>query len=223
MIKGYNATPHSHLSDEAPKDVESYLHLRFELRQKAVKDDVHNTKVNTKIQDKLTEQGAFRTLVPGSQFKRRDQPRYDNKVHPVASQIGNLTKDGDGIFYLSKLLLAVPAQSRAVETMQFARGGSARVQTAKRQALQPYANALVGKLQERNNISTADASKFLRTQPGFNEAIRKVSTFGEFIRLFPEVFTLVVGSAAGGASRVRLAQVRRRITGKQPTPNLIVI
>ena len=221
VIKGYNATPHSHLSDEAPKDVEKDLRLRFELRQQAVKDKVHNAKVNTKIQDKLTEQGAFRTLVPNSQFKRRDQPRYDNKVHNVASQIGNVTKDSDGNFYLSKLLLAVPAQSRTVETMQFARGGSARVQTAKRQALQPFANALIGKLQERNNISTADASKFLRTQPGFNEAIRRVTTFGEFIRLFPEVFTLVLGGATGGASRVRLTQTRRRITGKQPNPNLV--
>ena len=135
MIKGYNATPHSHLSNEAPKDVESDLRLRFELRQKAVKDDVHNTKVNTKVQDKLTEQGAFRTLVPNSQFKRRDQPRYDNKVHNVESQIGNVTKGGDDNFYLSKLLLAVPAQSRTVETMQFARGGSARIQTAKKKTI----------------------------------------------------------------------------------------
>ena len=142
-------------------------------------------------------------------------------MHTVVSQIGNLTKDGDGNFYLSKLLLAVPAQSRTVEAMQFARGGSARVQTAKRHALQPYANALTGKLQERNNISTAGASIFLRTQPGFNEAIRMVTTFGEFVRLFPEVFTLMVDSTAGGASRVRLAP-RRRITGKQPNPNLVV-
>ena len=68
VIKGYNATPHSHLSDEAPQDVEKNLRLRFELRQQAVKDNVHNTKVNTEIQDKLTEQGAFRTLVPNGQL-----------------------------------------------------------------------------------------------------------------------------------------------------------
>ena len=87
--------------------------------------------------------------------------------------------------------------------------------------MQPFANSLTGKLQERNDISTADASNFLRTQPRFHEAIRKVSTFGEFIRLFPEVFTLVLGGATGGASRVRLTQTRRRITGKQPNPNLV--
>ena len=221
VIKGYNASPHSHLSDKAPKDVEGDLRLRFELRQQAVKDKSHNVEVNNKNQDKLAEQGAFRTLVPGSQFKRKDQPRYSNEVHTVASQIGSLTKDEKGDAYPSKLLLPVPAQSRTVQTMQFARGGSSRVRSAKIQALQPYANALVAKLQERNNISTADASKFLRTQPGFDVAFRKVSTCGEFVRLFPEVLTLVVGGASGGASRVRLAQeaTRRRIVGKQPNPN----
>ena len=132
-----------------------------------------------------------------------------------------MTKDETGDAYPGKLLLPVPAQSRTVQTMQFARGGSSRVRSAKIQALQPYANALVAKLQERNNISTADASKFLRTQPGFDVAFRKVSTFGEFVRLFPEVLTLLVDGASGGASRVRLAQeaTRRRIVGKQPNPN----
>ena len=52
-------------------------------------------------------------------------------------------------------------------------------------------------------------------------AFRTASTFGEFVKLFPEVLTLVVGGASGGASRVRLAQetTRRRIVGKQPNPN----
>ena len=36
VIKGYNASPHSHLDNEAPKDVEGNIGLRFELRRDAV-------------------------------------------------------------------------------------------------------------------------------------------------------------------------------------------
>ena len=96
VIKGYNASPHSHLDNEAPKDVEGNIGLRFELRRDAVKENQHNVSVNSKIQTKLKNEGAFRTLVPGSQFKRRDQPRYSNEVHSVASQVGNVTKNEKG-------------------------------------------------------------------------------------------------------------------------------
>ena len=222
VIKGYNASPHSHLDNEAPKDIEGNLGLRFELRRDAVKENQHNVSVNTKIQNRLTNEGAFRTLVPGSQFKRRDQPRYSNEVHKVTSQVGNITKDDKGEVHVSKLLLAVPATSQSTETMQYARGGSARVETAKKETLQPYADALIAKLQEvGRSMTTADASKFLRTRPGFEAAIRSVSTFGEFVRLFPSALTLTT-AATGGVSRVGLKGAeRRRLRGKQTDPTRV--
>jgi len=224
VIRGYNASPHSHLDNEAPKDVEGNIGLRFELRRDAVKENQHNVSVNNKIQNKLKNEGAFRTLVPGSQFKRRDQPRYGNEVHNVVSQVGNLTKDEKGEIHLSKLLLPIPATSLSTETMQFARGGSARIEAAKKQTLQPHADTLVAKLHEvGRSMTTADASKFLRTKPGFDAAIRSVSTFGEFIKLFPDTLTLITSVKTGGASRVGLkASERRRLRGKQadPTRNL---
>ena len=222
VIKGYNASPHSHLDNEAPKDIEGNLGLRFELRRDAVKENQHNVSVNTKIQNRLTNEGAFRTLVPGSQFKRRDQPRYSNEVHKVTSQVGNITKDDKGEVHVSKLLLAVPATSQSTETMQYARGGSARVETAKKETLQPYADALIAKLQEvGRSMTTADASKFLRTRPGFEAAIRSVSTFGEFVRLFPSALTFTT-AATGGVSRVGLKGAeRRRLRGKQTDPTRV--
>ena len=221
VIRGYNASPHSHLDNEAPKDIEGNLGLRFELRRDAVKENQHNVSVNSKIQNKLKNEGAFRTLVPGSQFKRRDQPRYSNEVHNVVSQVGNVTKDGKGEIHLSKLLLPVPATSQSTETMQFARGGSARIEAAKKQTLQPHADALVARLQEvGRSMTTADASKFLRTKPGFDAAIRSVSTFGEFVRLFPTTLTLITVAKTGGMSRVGLkASERRRLRGKQTVPS----
>ena len=220
VIRGYNASPHSHLDNEAPKDIEGNIGLRFELRQDAVKENKHNVSINIKIQSKLRNEGAFRTLVPGSQFKRRDQPRYSNEVHNVASQVGNVTKDEKGEIYSSKLLLPVPATSQSTETMQFARGGSARIEAAKKQTLQPHADALVARLQEvGRSMTTADASKFLRTKPGFDAAIRSVSTFGEFVRLFPTTLTLITAARTGGMSRVGLkTSERRRLRGKQADP-----
>ena len=43
-------------------------------------------------------------------------------------------------------------------------------------------------------MTTADASKFLRTKPGFDTAIRSVSTFWEFVRLFPTTLTLITAN-----------------------------
>ncbi len=156
-------------------------------------------------------------MVPGSQFKRRDQPRYSNEVHNVASQVGNVTKDEKGEIYSGKLLLPVPATSQSTETMQFARGGSARIEAAKKQTLQPHADALVARLQEvGRSMTTADASKFLRTKPGFEAAIRSVSTFGEFVRLFPTTISLITAARTGGMSRVGLkTSERRRLRGEQ--------
>ena len=34
-------------------------------------------------------------------------------------------------------------------------------------------------------MTTADASKFLRTKPGFEATMQSVSTFGAFMRLLP--------------------------------------
>jgi transposase InsO family protein len=220
VVRGYNASPHSHLDNEAPKDIEGNLGLRFELRRDAIKENQHNVSVNKQKQSKLSSEGAFRTLVPGSQFKRRDQPRYSDEVHKVSSQVGNVTKDDKGQIYLSKLLLPVPATSQSTETMQFARGGSARTEAAKKQTLQPYADTLIARLQELgHSMTTAEASIFLRTKPGFEAAIRSVSTFGEFVRLFPTTLTLVTAAKTGGISRVRLkGPERRRLRGKQANP-----
>ena len=216
VIRGYNASPHSHLDNEAPKDIEGNLGLRFELRRDAIKENQHNVSVNSKKQNKLSKEGAFRTLVPGSQFKRRDQPRYSDEVHKVSSQVGNVTKDDKGQIYLSKLLLPVPATSQSTETMQFARGGSARTEAVKKQTLQPYADTLIARLQELgHSMTTAEASIFLRTKQGFEAAIRSVSTFGEFVRLFPTALSLATAAKTGGISRVGLkASERRRVRGK---------
>ena len=90
----------------------------------------------------------------------------------------------------------------------------------KKQTLQPHADALIARLQELGrSMTTADASKFLRTKPGFEAAIRSVSTFGEFVRLFPTTLTLVTAAKTGGMSRVALkASDRRRLRGKQTDP-----
>ena len=222
VVRGYNAQPHSHLDNEAPKDIESNLGLRFELRQQAVREDMHNVALNNKIQNKLSSEGAFRTLVPGSQFKRRDQPRYSNEVHRVSSHVGNKVVDENNNAHLSKLVLAVPATSESTTTMDFARGGSARIEAAKTQSLQPFADMLAARLRELGrNTTTADAAKFLRSKQGFSEALRNVTSFGAFVRLFPQL--KIITSAAGGVSRVRLTeppQQRRRMRHKQPDPNI---
>ena len=141
----------------------------------------------------------------------------------MVSQVGNATKDEKGDVHLSKLLLPVPATSQSTETMQFARGGSARIEAAKKQSLQPHADALVARLQEvGRSMTAADASKFLRTKPGFEAAMRSVSTFGEFVRLFriPTTLTLITAARTGGMSRVGLkASERRRLRGKQTDPS----
>ena len=84
-----------------------------------------------------------------------------------------------------------------------------------------FAEALIARLQELgHNMTTADASKFLRTKPGFEAAIRSVSTFGEFVRLFPDTLTLITAARTGGMSRVGLkASERRRLRGKQTDPS----
>ena len=59
VIRGYNASPHSHLDNEAPKDVEGNIGLRFELRRDAVKENQHNVSINTKIQTQIEERRCF--------------------------------------------------------------------------------------------------------------------------------------------------------------------
>ena len=194
VVRGYNAQPHSHLDNEAPKDIESNLGLRLELRQQAVREDMHNNDLNTKKQNRLTSEGAFRTLVPGSQFKRRDQPRYSNEVYRVASVIGNKVIDEHGNAHLSKLVLPVPSMSEATTTMRYTRGGSARVDANKRQILQPFADSLANELMGSPNQTVIRISRFLKRLEGFNAKMKEARlplNVKRFLELFPDVFQRV--------------------------------
>ena len=132
----------------------------------------------------------------------------------VSSHVGNKVIDENNETHLSKLVLPVPSTSESTTTMDFARGGSSRVEASKKQNLQTFADMLVARLRELGrNASTADAAKFLRSKPGFDAAMRNVSTFGEFVRLFPEQLKMIT-AASGGASKVSLTEPtpsRRRL------------
>lgn len=101
--------------------------------------------------------------------------------------------------------------------MPYTKGGRAKLQTSKTTALQPYAHALVAKLQEiGRSVTSVDASKYRCTTPGIQTAIWSVSTFGQIVRWVPTAFAPMSVANRGTTPRVGTTQKRRLESKRVP-------
>ena len=210
VVRGMNASPHEHLMGSAPKDVDGNEVLDFALRKKAALDLQHNDKIIRDREKKLETTGAFRIQEPWSKFERSFKPRFSDKVHQIARiEEGNVVVDTQGKKEAVKLVKPVPVGSTDARPGQFARRGSAQVDAKKRAILEPFARKVVRHIGRGNDMELWRVGEFVKRQRGFNDRAREAGInmkrkIANFLRAFPELFT-VITSTEGGEATVTVA------------------
>jgi len=221
VVRGMNKSPHSHLMESAPDDVEENDELVFELKKRAAQDMAQNSAAISRRKDALEKTGAFRTeLPPKGAFRRGHHASFGGEVHQVASVDGAAVTDAQGREFATKFVRPVPAGSASVETAAAAGAGSALIESKQRRLMRPYVERLVQRIGRGGTTTLTNASRVLGGLAGFAAATREANikqkhVTARTLRLFPELFA-VRTSDEGGAATVRVVDSapRRRIRGR---------
>ena len=129
VANGMNKTPHSHLLETAPNDVEENDQLMFHLKKETAQDMAANSEAIKKRKEASEKTGTFRAEIPPKgAFRRGHHATFSGTVHNVASVEGDKVTDAQGREFQTKFTRPVPAGSASVETAAAAGGGSALVE-----------------------------------------------------------------------------------------------
>ena len=207
--QAYNDNSHPHLMGSAPNDVKGSPELQYALEKEAGEDVAHNHTEHMKRLRKLLEQGAFRVLLPRSEWSRTGQPTYSERVHEVGHLVGATVVSKDNARFPIKDVLAVPGGSGDVRVPNEIRGGNPARQNLQQTALRRFAEALKGFLGDGSLTLQAAGAK-LSQVPGFKDALRAQRVVGpgalqRFLALFPEFVT----EGRAPQTRVRLTERAR--------------
>ncbi len=213
--RAYNDNSHPHLMGSAPNDVKDSPELQYALEKEAGEDIAHNHAEHMKRLRRLLEQGAFRVVLPRSEWTRTGEPRYSERVREVDYLVGSSVVGTDGARFAIRDVLAVPSGSADVQVPQEIRGGNPVRQSAQQAALRPFAEALKGFLGD-GFLTLQGAGTKLSHVPGFRETMRAqriggIGALQRFLALFPEF--VIEGQAP--RARVRLTETARQAGGAQ--------
>jgi len=221
VANGMNKTPHGHLLETAPNDVEENDQLVFHLKKEAAQDMAQNSEAIQKRKEALEKTGTFRMEIPPKgAFRRGHHATFSGAVHNVASVEGDRVTDAQGQQFQTKFTRAVPPGSASVETAAAAGSGSALIESKQKRLLRPYVERLVQHIGRGSTMTLTNVSRYLSGLAGFGAATREANikqkhVIARTLRLFPDLFA-VRTSDEGGAATVRALDnaPRRRIRGR---------
>ena len=188
-VEALNARPLGHLYGASPDETDNQ-ELTYLLDYNAGKDIAKQTELMTRLRAKLEVVGRFRDLLPRNQWQKQGQPRYSGEIFRVKAIRGGLVEDTHGHFHQLFLCRAVVGGESAVYPKSV-RAGDAAKDEERRQAMQPFMEALKAHLGDEPS-SIYDAGGFLATVPGYTQAVRglKLEGLRQIALLFPEDFLL---------------------------------
>ena len=189
--KAYNATPHGTTYKMAPKDVNTTDGnvVKFRLYQDNAEKLKRNAKQMNERRAKLEASGAFRPMLPRSEWQRSFKPRFSGTALPVQGFEGGYVKSGGKRYAMGRVRPALPGQNKNIPAA-LAKGSETRNKNA-REEMQEYVPALKKFLRNGAEPPT-NVGKFLNEKWEFPEKIKKLrlgNAMG-FVRLFPEEFEI---------------------------------
>ena len=192
VTKAYNETPHEHLANSAPNDVENKPDLIFHLRKQAVQDRMQNAELINARAKKLEDDGAFRVQELQKTFGRGFKPKFSDTVHQIARVAGDHVIDTEGKVFQTKFTQPVPTDSKPAASDPFARRGSEQTAKKQRAVMQIHAERLAETL-AGGSMDRVRVLRFLGND--FKQATRlarlnQKSPLNNFLKLFPERFEL---------------------------------
>jgi hypothetical protein len=192
-VKALNERPSEHLFGAAPKNADGEK-LGYVLDYNAGLVMRDQTTYMRKLEDRLRAAGKFRVAVPVDQRQKSYQPAYSGKVYTLKRIHNDLVEDSQG--GLHRLMEVQPvADGDSTVFPQSVRPGNAEQTRQRRQALQPFMEALKAHLGEGSE-SLQEAGEFLQTIPGYTAAMRanKLDGLRAALLLFDEFETIGAGA-----------------------------
>lgn len=191
-VKSLNNSSNDYLMGSNPADVKSTPTLQIALQQQAGKDMEVNTELLESRKRALEEAGAFRVRLPTKTFARGTDAKWSSEVYKFSKVVGSLVYDDKGSKFPIRNVLPVARGSKRVATVASLGDGKAVEQ---REAMLPFAQALVAMIGPRETISLQSVGLKMRRLPGFSVRMREAKITGigaleRFVRLFPTMFKI---------------------------------
>jgi hypothetical protein len=198
-VKALNERPNDHLLGAAPVDIDTNPVLRYALDAQAGREILFNCELGRQAAEKLRVAGAYRVMLPRSDWPRADQPRYSAEVHTVAKVEHSYVTDTEGNVEEVHLVLPVPLGSRTGERQVRVKDHELRQTT-----LQPFITALVAHLGD-GSASLQQAGEFLATIPHYTETVKDLKLYSQGFRVIATMFPeLELFGGTGALTRVRV-------------------
>jgi hypothetical protein len=183
----------------APVDVGKNPVLRYALDVQAGREIAYNDALGKQAAEKLRAAGAYRVLLPRSEWPRADQARYSAGVHTVAKVEHGYVTDTQGNTHQVHLVLPVPTGSRTGERQVRLKDHEPR-----QLDLQPFITALVAHLGDGSATLQA-AGELLATIPHYTETVKGLKLQKPGFRFIAGLFKeLELFGGEGVLTRVRV-------------------
>ena len=189
--QAYNATPHGTTYGLPPEDVGASGITKFRLYQDNGRKLQQNSKQLADRSNKLEAAGAFRTMLPRSEWQRAFKPRYSGPVKKIYGVEGGFVKSGGKKFAIARVQPVAANTASSNVPAALAQGNEGRNEK-NRLELQQYVPMLKKFIKEGGGgaKSSSVVGKFLNERWEFTENIKKLrlSSAMAFVKLFPEEF-----------------------------------
>ena len=207
----YNKTPHGTTYNMAPKDVNTTDGnvVKFRLYQDNAAKLRRNAKQVDERRAKLEALGAFRPMLPRSEWQRAFKPRFSGDVLPVQGFEGGYVKSRGKRYAMGRVQPVKAGQASTPVPAALAKGSETRNKNA-REEMQEYVPAL-RKFLKNGAEPPTNVGRFLNEKWEFPEKIKKLRLGNAmaFVRLFPEEFEI---NANGNVrNKTAVGDARRKV------------
>ena len=189
VVAAFNKLDNRSLHEHAPGEVMDDHDLRFQLRTENAEKHMENVRRANDRQEKLENEGGFRTLREPLSFKRRAGiPNWSNQVYQVANVAGGTVTDQNGRQHDTRLVL--PVKGASTTPGQTFTGGSVPRDDRRRMLSRSFLQPLKELVARTGPISMAQASKHMLQKEGFKRTLNDLRiNFKGFVQLWPD-FTI---------------------------------
>ena len=184
-VQGLNRRPMKHLLGESPEELRARNPVTdFALGAQAGRQMLAQTRMLSKMKDRLQSAGRFRVMVPDDKRTKKSQnPTFGGDIHRVARIDGSMVRDERGNLFRIWLVKPITG-GQSIVFPKSARSGNEASNEQKRERVFLFAEALAAHIGD-GRIGLRAAAAFLTTLPGWRQ---ENMTVPELLELYPEKF-----------------------------------
>ena len=186
----YQKTPHGTLHGESPEDVKDEAVVRFRLEQDNAEKLKRNANQMQQRQARIRAAGAFRPMLPRSEWERSFKPKFSGKPLEVDKIEGGFVFNNRKRYALGRVQPAALNQKKNIPAA-LAKGSERRQEKAA-QEMKEFVAPLKAYLRGGGGKNPAAVGRHMNERFGFQEKLKelRLGSVTAFARLYPEDFQI---------------------------------